>query len=491
MEVTISPVLDARKHVINTIVQHLDITDREQAEQALRESEQRFRQMFEHNRAVMLLIAPDNGAIAEANPAAAEFYGYPRETLRQMVVEDINALPPDEVKRARQSADEGCREEFIFPHRLASGEIRTVEVRSSPISVEGRRLLFSIIQDITKRKRAEDALRQSEANLQAILESTDDIIVSYDRDIRLLVYNKACSDAFRHHFGVELHAGMRTMDLLPEAQRDVWKANNARALAGESFSIEFSQVRADGSLRLFESIFNPIRRDREVVGFSTFTRDITERKRAEEALRASLEEKVILLKEVHHRVKNNLQIISSLLNLQARRVRSPEFQVFLQDTQNRIRAMALLHETLYGSGNLACVSFRGYVDSVCIHLARSYASDSKKIRIQQDIAEVTLPLDQAIPAGLIINELLSNAFKHAFAGRTEGKINVQLQSADEHLYTLCVADNGVGLPAANTKDSGTLGLRLVESLVQQLEGQLSVERGAETVFQIAFPKQPR
>jgi two-component sensor histidine kinase len=218
-------------------------------------------------------------------------------------------------------------------------------------------------------------------------------------------------------------------------------------------------------------------------------RDITERKRAEEALQTSLEEKEALLKEVHHRVKNNLQIISSLLNLQAREILSPEVQAFVRDTQSRIHAMALLHETLYGSGNLARVSFRRYVNSVCTYVARTYSSDSLNVRMQPDIVDVSMPLDQAIPAGLIINELVSNALKHAFAGRAGGEISIQLQVADEHHYVLRVMDNGVGLAATtDPQTTGTLGLRLVENLVRQLEGVMTVERNTGTAFQIVFPR---
>jgi two-component sensor histidine kinase len=163
-------------------------------------------------------------------------------------------------------------------------------------------------------------------------------------------------------------------------------------------------------------------------------------------------------------------------------------QDFLVDTQARIRAMSLLHETLYMSDNLARVSFRHYVHTVCAQAVRTYASDARHIRIREDIAEAMLPIDQAIPAGLILNELLSNALKHAFGDRTRGEIAVALRATDEHHLELSVRDDGIGLPANHTGEpSGTLGLLLVENLTRQLGGELRVSREGGTAFRILFP----
>ncbi|MHC1743634.1 MAG: sensor histidine kinase [Syntrophobacteraceae bacterium] len=216
--------------------------------------------------------------------------------------------------------------------------------------------------------------------------------------------------------------------------------------------------------------------------------DLSERKQAEEALRNSLLEKESLLKEVHHRVKNNLQVISSLLTLQARKMQNPEVHGVLRDTQNRVRSMALLHETLYRSGNLAKVSFPQYVNNVCSHVARSYGFGVGNIRLRHEIVDVTLDLDLAIPAGLIINELVSNAFKHAFPSHLEGEILVELQSAPEEQLVLRVSDNGIGMaPEVDPESAETLGLLLVRNLARQLDGRMSVASEQGTVFEIVFP----
>lgn len=484
------PLRDRHGLVVGVLGTYEDITKQKEAETALRESEERFRHIFEHSRAVMLLIEPESGAIAEANPAAAAFYGYSRDRLRQMVIDDINILPPEEVKAARLQSASGVRDEIVFPHRLASGEIRTVEVRSSPVSVGGRPLLFSIVQDITKRQLAETKLVKSEQQQRLVWEGSLDGMRLVDangiirrvNDAYCRLVGMAPGDLEGKPFSVvyasarqeEMQGNFRrkftTGEILPhsETQQTLW--------TGRVVDLELTNT--------FLSVPG------QPVLLLTVFRDISARKQAEHALRASLEEKTVLLKEVHHRVKNNLQIVSSLLNLQARKVRNQEVQAFLRDTQSRIHAISLLHETLYASDNLARASFREYVRAVCTHIARSYAAETQSVRIRQDIADVRLPLDQAIPAGLILNELISNALKHAFTGRPDGTITVQLHTADARHYELRVADNGSGLPVGvGPAHGGTLGLRLVDNLVRQLEGQLTVQREAGTTFQVVFPIQ--
>jgi PAS domain S-box-containing protein len=260
---------------------------------------------------------------------------------------------------------------------------------------------------------------------------------------------------------------------------------------GEPYDLECRFTNATGEDLWVRTIGNPVIEGGKVVRLVGTFMDITERKRAEEALQSSLHEKELLLKEVHHRVKNNLQVISSLLSLQTGKIQSPELQAFLRDTRNRVRAMALLHETLYRSGNLARVSVPDYVKSICEHVAQSYASDAASIRLRTEISEVSLDLDRAIPAGLIISELVSNALKHAFRGRREGDILVELTGVDSGHVALTVTDDGIGLPEGmDPNESQTLGLLLVHTLTRQLGGKLTIRSGTGTAFEIVFPTHP-
>jgi two-component sensor histidine kinase len=212
-----------------------------------------------------------------------------------------------------------------------------------------------------------------------------------------------------------------------------------------------------------------------------------ERKRAEEALRTSLEEKMALLKEVHHRVKNNLQIVSSLLNLQGAHLEDPQARDILEDTRNRIRSMSLLHETLYQSQGVSRVRLDAYIKSLCVHLFHSFGPGTGRIRLEQRLGAVELAMDQAVPCGLIINELLSNALKHAFPGERSGTITLELQARSDRQVLLMVADDGVGLPSGlNMDQSKTLGLRLVFMLAKQLRGTVEIIRDAGATFNVSF-----
>lgn len=216
---------------------------------------------------------------------------------------------------------------------------------------------------------------------------------------------------------------------------------------------------------------------------------ITERKQKEELLRASLEEKTVLLNEIHHRVKNNLQIVSSMLSLQAMRTKNMEALDALRETGNRVNTMAQLHETLYHSGNMAKMSFSGYIDNICAHIMRSYGPDAGNIKLERHLANLNLDLDQAVPCGLIITELVSNALKHAFPEGQNGLITVELQERKDDLVMLKVADNGIGLPQGlDVNKSDTLGLKLLSMLTEKLKGSVEVIRDKGTTFQVTFRK---
>ena len=225
--------------------------------------------------------------------------------------------------------------------------------------------------------------------------------------------------------------------------------------------------------------------------FNTFLDRVTaemQRSKAQMALQQSLREKEFLLKEVHHRVKNNLQIVSSLLRLQASQLENPIAKAALHDMQNRVRSMALIHEHLYRSENLAQVDLAAYLRQICQQLFRALASTSGAIRLDLDLAPVQLGIDQAIPCGLLVNELFSNALKHGFPNGRTGEVRVELQPlADGPGWRLRVADTGVGLPAGfDLKHLTSLGLQLISDLSRQIGGRLEIGPGPGAVFEVSF-----
>jgi two-component sensor histidine kinase/HAMP domain-containing protein len=215
--------------------------------------------------------------------------------------------------------------------------------------------------------------------------------------------------------------------------------------------------------------------------------EILERKQAEAQLQAALVEKETLLKEIHHRVKNNLQVISSLLYLQSHALTDPQLRALFRESQDRVRSMALVHETLYRSYDLARIDFAHYLEHLITHLCRSYGAEMHRITLTIQAEPVFLDIDRAIPCGLILNELLTNALKYAFPGDRTGALYVGLQAAPEQVM-LVVRDTGVGLPeGVDVEHTPSLGLRLVHMLTMQLGGTLTLEPGEGTAWTLTFP----
>lgn len=220
--------------------------------------------------------------------------------------------------------------------------------------------------------------------------------------------------------------------------------------------------------------------------------EIAERVRAEESIRRSLEEKDLLLKEVHHRVKNNLQIITSLLNLQAGKITDGKLEAMFRDSQGRVKSMALIHEKLYQSENLSEINFSEYVDSLCKYLLSTISGNLGRIRVVNDVENIRLGIDVAIPCGLIINELVTNSLKYAFPGSRAGVIRISCRQKENDRLELAVSDDGVGFPATfNLNSTASLGMQLIQSLTDQLDGRLTCADDGGARFSLEFDRDRR
>lgn len=251
--------------------------------------------------------------------------------------------------------------------------------------------------------------------------------------------------------------------------------------------------RQDGSEFPVEIGLNPIATEQGVMILASVV-DITERHRAQEKLESALHEKTVLLNELHHRVKNNLQVIASLLNLQASHAGDPRLQAVLNESQSRVKAMALTHQLLYERKDYSRIDLGEYLERLVQLLISSYRAGSQHIALQcrHPPAPLYLDLERAIPCGLVVNELVTNAFKHAFPDRRNGEIVIELQAGGEGEIVLVVADNGVGLPADfDLQTVKSLGLQLVPLLVDQLGGRLAINRDGGTRFLLAFSPTPQ
>jgi two-component sensor histidine kinase/CheY-like chemotaxis protein len=215
--------------------------------------------------------------------------------------------------------------------------------------------------------------------------------------------------------------------------------------------------------------------------------EVRERQRVEEQLRASLREKEILLREIHHRVKNNLQVITTLFKLQATSVEDPRARELLREGQNRVKAMALVHENLYRAKDLGRIDFAQYVHHLVEQLLRSHGAEARLLSLNILVEDVFLGVDTAIPCGMIVNELVCNSLRHAFPENRPGEVRIELRALAPQRYTLRVSDNGVGLPAGlDLRNPPSLGLQIVTALTRQLDGTLEHFPSAGAVFQITF-----
>jgi len=337
-------------------------------------------------------------------------------------------------------------------------------------------------------KRAEEALKSSEERLRILFEFAPDAYYLNDVKGAFIDGNRAAeklvgrkkNELIGQSF---LKLGLLPLDQIPKAAALLAK----NALGRPTGPDELVLNRRDGTLVPVEISTFPVKVEGQTLVLG-IARDITERKRAGERVRASLREKEVLLQEIHHRVKNNLQVICSLLRLQSRNIKDEEALAVFRDSQNRIRSMALIHEKLYRSQDLARVDFGGYIRSLASSLIRSYRTHSGRVRLQVDVSDVSLPIDAAVPCGLIINELVTNSLKHAFPGGRKGEIRVMLRSNHDHQVTLTVGDNGVGLPQdVDPEDTQPLGLELVNALVEQVAGRIDLRNDGGTEFEIRFP----
>jgi PAS domain S-box-containing protein len=358
------------------------------------------------------------------------------------------------------------------------------------ITIGTRECLLLVVRDVTKRKEAEDALRESEARFKQLFDSVSDAIGVRDaRTFELLDANRrycesngyTLEELKRLPFG-----SFATSDESVDERRERLMVLYGQIPRGASRLFELEGKRKDGSIFWVEQNVTRIAIGTRECLLSA-ARDVTERKRAEEKIRASLREKEVLLKEVHHRVKNNLQIISSLLYLQAKRTEHPGAVSALRESRARIKSMALIHERLYASPDLASVDMGNYTRSLVSDLRHSHMAEDGLVRLTLNIDDIPLGITEAIPCGLIINELVSNALKHAFPKGRQGEILIQLFRTDANQVTLTVSDNGIGFPEQmDFRKSPSLGLTLINSLVEQLGGTIELDRRGGTTFTITF-----
>ena len=366
-------------------------------------------------------------------------------------------------------------------------EVLHILLVQAAISLENALLYENLTREMAEQKRTEAALRRNEERFRALFERSNDAVFIMNLEGIYLTVNQQAADMLG--YTITDLIGMSYKDVIVPSHFDEAQGKLNLLLAGKKVPIyERLLRRKDGSIFPVEINIALVSDEQgQPLHIQSIARDITERKQIEAQILASLEEKEIMLKEIHHRVKNNMQIISSLLDLQTDMLQDEQVRGLFKESQQRIRSMALVHEQLYQSSDLARIDFAEYIERLTDHLLRSYGARADNVTLHLDIAPLSLSIETAIPCGLIINELISNAFKHAFPDDQAGEIWIEVQPADNQRLSLAVRDDGVGLPSGfDFRRTPSLGLTLVNTLIKQLNGAIELNRGKGTEFAISF-----
>lgn len=340
-----------------------------------------------------------------------------------------------------------------------------------------------------RERRAAEALAYSERRFKDVVDNTGDWVWEVDTTGRYTYSSGAAKEVIG--FGPSEILGTALFEHLPPEERKASQKTEVEFIERrEPFRNFLSRnLHRDGRTVLLETSGVPVVDFKgRVIGFRGVHRDVTEQKRAEEELRASVREKETLLREINHRVKNNMQIISSLLNLQSGYIEDPAHAEVFRECQNRIRTMAFAHEKLYQTESLSKINIGSYIKDLARGVLKSYKVDTNRVILSMELEDLVLSLETAVPCGLIVTELVSNSVKHAFRDGRDGRIDVRLRRTGTDALELSVKDNGVGLPPGiDIREYKSLGLRLVSTIAEgQLEGTVEADSSGGTEFRIRF-----
>ncbi|MCE8429314.1 MAG: PAS domain S-box protein, partial [Candidatus Methanoperedens sp.] len=336
-------------------------------------------------------------------------------------------------------------------------------------------------------RQAEEALRESEARYRGLFESAKDLIFTVSQEGLITSLNPAFETITgwprSKWLGKHLELLVHPDDLSLMMELDKCFSNEIRAS-----SLEMRILSKANRYLIMDVSMVPQTWNGKVVRCLGIARDITKRRKDEEKLKDSIKEKEILLREIHHRVKNNMQVISGLLMLQEELSDDEKIIGMLKDSQNRIASMALIHEKLYKSENLSKIDFKEYVDELVSALFESYLVGESEIALNINVENISLGIDLAIPCGLILNELVTNSLKYAFPDGKKGEIKISLHSTGEDMIELIEGDNGAGIPDdLDFRKTQSLGLHIVNLLVEnQLHGEITLNKEGGTEFRIRF-----
>lgn len=485
-----------------------DMTERKSADELIRLSEEKFRAVAESMPAQVVIF--QDKRFVYANPYSEIITGYKTQELLNMNFWDIIHEDYKEIAKDRgqkRLLGENVPDNYDLKIITKNKEEKWLNYNASIIEFNGKKAVLGIATDITESKKNQDKIRLSEQRYRTFIEHSSEGIfraefynpipvnLPIDEQIGLIfrdIYYAEVNECMAKIYGfksVKEFVGKKVSELMPES---------------DPYNVEFMKTFIKNGYRLNESVSkeidllgNTIYISNNVVGMVEngflirvwgVQRDITDKKKSEEALKRSLKEKEILLKEIHHRVKNNLQIVTSLLKLQAGYVSDEKVKQLFRESQNRVHSMSLIHQKLYQTKDIAHIDFKEYIETVTTHIQHSYGILEDRVKIKTEVSNMVMSIDNAIPAGLIINELVSNSLKHAFPDGRCGNIFINA-AFDEfnNEYWLLIRDDGIGMnEIPDIERSSSFGLKLVYTLVQQLDGIIEIVTKGGSEFRIQF-----
>ncbi len=455
-----------------------DITDRMSQEQSLKKSEGAYRLLFNSNPNPMLVFEVDSLRILKVNDAAVAQYGYSHEEFLDLTARDIRPEEdiPAAVKAIANAPDGLMPSEGFWRHRKKDGTVIFVEITSCAVEFEGQPARLAMAHDITDRVRAEEALRKSEHRFRNLARLMPEIVFETGPEGMITFTNENAYKVLGYS-QKDIEAGFNAMELIVPEHRDRARSNIGRVFAGEDIGVsEYEVLKSDGS-RIPVLIHTTRRIEKgEPVGLCGVMVVISERKRMEDDLRQALTDKDLLISEIHHRVKNHLLIVQSLLRLQSGGIEDELSREYLLASEDRIRVISMIHDRLYRSGDPRGLDARDYIEALAVQLYRIYKADVDQIHLEIDVSSEKIDVESAIPCGLIVSELLTNSLKHAFPDGREGTVYIALKKQPDGDHLLSVRDTGVGLPDdVDIEHADSLGMKIVSTLTRQLRGSLDVE----------------
>lgn len=433
-----------------------------------------------------------DGSIISWNPGAEEIYGY---TTSEAVGNSVSMLIPpyntNELSLILAWIKSGERvDHYETLRRRKDGTLVDISLSISPVMDSDDEVVSvsTIARDISNHKKMELKIQESEEKFREVFNNANDAIFLNPLKIegrpgKFIEVNDVACQRLGYTREELLEMGLEDVTI----KEDSHISEFIKLITSEkTATFESIQLARDGSkipVEINSHLF--IHRGERMI--LSIARDITRRKENEVMLRNSLEEKELLLKEIHHRVKNNLNVISSLLNLQSKYIKDKAALEVFKESQRRARSMALIHKMLYQSVDLKCINFGEYIQTLSRELFQTYAT-GENIKLNMEVGDILLDINTAVPLGLIVNELVSNSLKHAFPDNMEGEITIEFNKNNQYYFS--VADTGVGFPEdIDYHNANSLGIRLVNTLVSQIDGTMELYQENGTCFKIKFSEE--